>query len=233
MFIANRILAGLGIIGAVVGMFFAVQGALKAHNAVQSVKRDGGDADSLFRADKFDSALDKVRARVGEDGKLLGLNVYPGYMMAEATDGSEGRAFRVQFNGHVAKVPFASAGLGDAAIPLSRLDGKTVQKVAEAVAGKDGATLDDISHIILTKQPATGKAGWSVYVGDSKHWLASLDGSDVSNPADAALATAAKGQTAAEAAAEPAAGVAKTADDLAACMQRAGTDIAKIQACSG
>ena len=230
MFIANRILAGLGVIGAVVGMFFAVQGALKAHNAVQSVKRDGGDADSLFRADKFDSALDKVRARVGEDGKLLGLNVYPGYMMAEATDGSEGRAFRVQFNGHVAKVPFASAGaLGDAAIPLSRLDGKTVQKVAEAVAGKGGGTLDDISHIILTKQPATGKAGWSVYLGDSKHWLASLDGSDVSNPADAALATAAKAQTAAE----PAAGVASSADDLAACVQRAGTDIAKIQACSG
>ena len=232
MFIASRILAGLGLIGAVVGMFFAVRGAITAHNAVQSVKRDGGDAESLFRADRFDSALDKVRARVGEDGKLLGLNVYPGYMMAEASEasGEDGRAFRVQFNGHVTKVPFASGGLlRDAAIPLSRLDGETVQKVADAVAGKESATLDDISHIVLTNQPATGKAGWSVYLGDSKHWLASLDGSDVSNPAAQALATAAKAETAAE----PAAGVAKGADDLAACMQRAGTDIAKIQACSG
>ena len=235
MFIAHRLLLVLGLIGAAVGLFVGVRGMITAHEAVSSVNRKGGDAESLFHADRLDSALDKVRAKVGQDGKLLELNVYPGYLMVEAATGSndDGQAFRVQGNGAVTKVRFNPDGglLGDSAIALSKLDGKTVEGLATAVAGKEHATLDDVSHIIAMTQPDSGKAGWSVYLNNSKYWRAALDGSGLSNPAED-VGKAVKAVSAVDAAAKPAAGAPTSADDLAACMQAAGTSIAKIQACS-
>ena len=77
MIFASRPLFLLGLIGAAVGVLFGVKGMLAAHEAVSEVNRKGGDAASLFRADPLETALDKVRAKVGADGKLLQLNVYP------------------------------------------------------------------------------------------------------------------------------------------------------------
>ena len=226
MFIAHRMLLVLGLIGAAVGLFLGARGMITAHEAVSSVNRKGGDAESLFHADRLDRALDKVRAKVGQDGKLLELNVYPGYLMVEATAGSndDGQAFRVQGNGAVTKVPFIPAGglRGDSAIALSQLDGKTVEELAKAVAAKEHGTLDDVTHIITMTAPGSGEAGWNVYLSSSKYWRAALDGSALSNPA----------QDAGKATTKAAGGTADSAGDLAACMQAAGTSIAKIQACS-
>jgi hypothetical protein len=236
MFIGHRLLLLLGLIGAAVGLVIGVRGMITAHEAVKSVNRKGGDAESLFRADRLDSALDKVRAKVGSDGKLLELNVYPGYLMVEAGAGSHGdaSAFRVQGNGHVTKVPAMPIGgamLGGDAIELSKLEGKTVEGLAKAVAGKEHATLDDVTHIIATIQPGSGKPGWNVYLNNSKYWRAALDGSALSNPAEDVGKTL-NAASAVNAAAKPASGAATGADDLAVCMQAAGTDIAKIQACA-
>ena len=235
MFIAHRMLLVLGLIGAAVGLFLGVKGMITAHEAVSSVNRKGADAESLFHADRLDRALDKVRAEVGPDGELLGLNIYPGYLMVEAAAGAhgDGRALRVQGDGHVTRVPAMPAGgalLGDETIELSRLDGRTVEGLAKAVAGKEHATLDDVSHIIATIEPVSGKPGWNVYLTSSKYWRAALDGSALSNPADDAGKTL-EAASAVNAAAKPAAGAAESAGDLAACMQAAGTSIAKIQAC--
>ena len=132
MFIAHRLLLVLGLIGAAVGLFLGVRGMITAHEAVSSVNRKGGDAESLFHADRLDRALDKVRAKVGPDGKLRELTVYPGYLMVQATAGSngDGRTFRVQGNGAVTKapdIPTAAGLLGgkrDRAVPGQGQDGR-------------------------------------------------------------------------------------------------------------
>jgi hypothetical protein len=236
MFIANRLLLVLGLIGAAVGLFLGVRGMITAHEAVDSVNRKGADAESLFHADRLDSALEKVRANVGPDGKLRELTVYPGYLMVQASAGSDGdaRTFRVQGNGAVTKapaMPTAAGLLGGKAIALSQVKGKTVEALAKAVAGKEDGTLDDITHIITMSEPGSGEPGWSVYLNNSKYWRAALDGSALSNPA-ADTAKKVRAATAGNAATAPAAGAATGADDLASCMQAAGTSIEKIQACA-
>src|ERR671934_2710163 len=103
----SRALLILGLLGAVIGLVIGIRGALAAHEAVSEVNRKGGEETSLFRADRLDTALDKVRSKIGADGKLLQLDVYPGYLMVDASAGSEetGRAFKVQANGQVDEQP--------------------------------------------------------------------------------------------------------------------------------
>src|SRR5215218_7690877 len=114
MIILYRPLFFLGLLGAAVGVFFGVKGMLVAQEAVSEVNRKGGDAASMFRAERLDSALDKVRAKVGDDGKLLQLNIYPGYLDVNASTGSEdeGRAFKVQGDGRIIEHPLTLTGPG-------------------------------------------------------------------------------------------------------------------------
>jgi hypothetical protein len=241
MFIVHsRLLLVLGLIGAAVGIFFGVKGALIAHDAVSEVNRKGGDDNSLFRAQRFDSALDKVRANVGADGDLLRLTVYPGYMMVEASTGSEekGQAFKVQESGRVTKMPLTLTGpgrLADNVFPLAKLHGSTIEKLAGDVAAKENGTLDDVAYVIAQIQPGSGDAGLNVYMKNSRFWQAALDGSGLANPdkqARKALDDAEATIESATKATKATSGAAKQSDDLASCVQAAGTDVDKLQACS-
>jgi hypothetical protein len=238
MFIASRLLLILGLVGAAVGLFFGAKGAITAHDAVQSVNRKGGDDESLFHAARLEGALDKVRANVGADGELLRLTVYPGYVMAEASTGSEdeGKSFRVQENGKVTKAPLTLTGpgrLADNVFALDKIDAKTIERLARAVAAKEHATLDDVAYVIATIQAGSGKPGINVYLKNSKFWQAALDGSGLSNPDKEARNALDNAAAAVDAATSTTTSAAKGADDLAACVQAAGGDVEKLQACSG
>ncbi|HET6508316.1 MAG TPA: hypothetical protein VFG42_16100 [Baekduia sp.] len=241
-----RSLTILGLIGAAVGLFFGVKGAITAKHATDSVNRKGGDPKSQFHADRLSQSLDKVRAQVGDDGRLLALNVYPGYIEADASTGSEdrGRSFRIQEDGRVDKLPVTLTGPGtlkDNVFPINKVDTKVVEKLAGEAAAKEHLGLDDVSHIVVTVMPDTGKPGISVYLDNQRFWRASLDGKGMSSPeADARKAMAGvqktldgldNSATTAKTTA-PSTGSAAPKGDLTACLSAAGTDAAKVTACT-
>jgi hypothetical protein len=248
-----RTLTVLGLVGAVVGIFFGVKGAVTAKRASDSVNRKGGDAKSQFHADRLTKSLDKVRAEFGADGQLLSLNIYPGYIQADASTGSEdkGRSFRIQEDGRVDELPVTLTGPGmlkDNVFAIDKIDTKVVEKLAGEAAAKEHLGLNDVSHIVVTIQPDSGKPGIAVYLDNQRFWRAALDGSGLSTPdADArkamagvqetldgldGSATTASPKTASPktAAATPSAAAPKT--DLTACLAAAGTDAARITACT-
>lgn len=241
-----RSLTILGLIGAAVGLFFGVKGAITAKHATDSVNRKGGDAKSQFHADRLSKSLDKVRAEVGADGQLLQLNIYPGYVTADASTGSEdkGRSFRIQEDGRVDELPVTLTGPGkvkDNVFPLESVDTKVIEKLAGQAAAKEHLGLDDVSHIIVTIQPDSGKPGIAVYLSNQRFWRAALDGTGLSNPDQQARAAIDGAEQAVEGlkssssssseATAPKAGAPKTTD-LAGCISAAGTDAAKITACT-
>jgi hypothetical protein len=258
MFYAPRmVLLVLGLVGAVVGVYFGINGALTTREAVDEVNRKGGDEASLFRAANLAPVLENVRAEVGADGELLELAIYPGYAMVEASTGSEeqGRAFKVQSDGDIVEPRglnlIGPGKLADNVFPLAKLDARAIEKLANAAAAKDHRTLDEVTHIMAMVQPDSGKPGLNVYLSNSQYWRAGLDGSGLSNPSDSARAAMANAQNTVDVAnattkaiddaaarsaadADKAAGkAAKDADDLAACVQAAGTDAEKLAACAG
>jgi hypothetical protein len=243
-----RALTFLGLLGAAVGIFFGAKGALTAKHAVDSVNRKGGDSKSMFHAKGLESGLDKVRAKVGADGKLLQLDIYPGYLAVDASSGSEdkGRSFRIQEDGKVDELPVTLTGpgkLADSVFALDKVDPAVVEKLAGEAAAKEHLGLDDVTHVIVMIQPDSGKPGIDVYLSNSRFWRGALDGSGLSNPDQQGrkaiddvektldgLDTAAPKPAAASSAAKPAA--ASGAGDLPACITAAGTDAAKIAACT-
>jgi hypothetical protein len=219
MFGSLRLLFVLGLVGAAVGLFFGVKGLVTAKHAVDSVNRKGGDDASLFHAGNLDKALNKVRAAVGSDGRLLQLNIYPGYLTVDASTGSEdkGRSFRVQEDGKVDEVPLTLNGPGrlkDNIFPLGDLKPATVEKLAGEAAAKEHGDLDDVTHVSAMIEPDSGKPGLNVYLANQRYWRASLDGTSLSNPDIEARKTLDSAQQAVEAvagqipSAAPAAGAA-------------------------
>jgi hypothetical protein len=242
-----RALFVLGIAGALVGVFFGAKGALTAKHAVDSVNRKGGDGQSMFHAKRLDAGLDKVRARIGADGRLLALNVYPGYLVVDASTGSEdeGRSFRVQEDGKVDELPVTLTGPGrlkDNVFALDKVDTAVVERLAGQAAAKERLGLDDVTHVAVVLEPDSGRPGINVYLKNARYWRAALDGSGLSTPdkdarrtLDGVEKTLSDLQPASAAAApsgpstKPAA---SGAIDLPSCLAAAATDTAKIAACT-
>jgi hypothetical protein len=234
-----RFSLGLALLGTVVGLFFGVRGAVHAKGTMDSVNRKGGDKESMFHADRLDKGLDKVRAKVGADGNLLQLNIYPGYIQVDASTGSEdkGRSFRIQEDGRTDELPVTLTGPGkvqDNVFPFEKVDAKVVEKLATQAAAKEHTDLDDVSHVIVMIEPDSGKPGINVYLKNSRYWRAALDGSGLSNPdidsrkaLDGVEKTLDGLDTAAPKATPP-----SSANDLSTCISAAGTDAAKISACA-
>jgi hypothetical protein len=242
-----RALFVLGIAGALVGVFFGVKGALTAKHAVDSVNRKGGDAKSMFHAGRLDAGLDKLRAKIGADGQLLQLNIYPGYLQVDAGTGSEdkGRSFRIQEDGKVDELPVTLTGPGrlkDNVFGLDRVDTAVVEKLARQAAQKEHLGLDDVTHVVVMLEPDSGRPGINVYLNNSRYWRAALDGSGLSNPDQQARKTldgvqkTLDGLDAHDAApASSSAGATPSpsgAGDLQACITAAGASAAKIAACT-
>ena len=242
-----RALFVLGLAGALVGVFFGAKGALTAKHAVDSVNRKGGDEQSMFHAERLAAGLDKVRAKVGADGQLLALNIYPGYLVVDASTGSEdkGRSFRVQEDGKVDELPVTLTGPGrlkDNVFALDQVDTAVVERIAGRAAAREHLGLDDVTHVAVALEPDSGRPGINVYLDNSRYWRAALDGSGLSTPDQDARRTldgvekTLSDLQPASAAAAPGAPTAKPAasgaTDLPSCLAAAATDTAKIAACT-
>jgi hypothetical protein len=234
----------LGVVGALVGGFFGLKGALAAKHSSDAVNRKGGDSKSMFHADRLEAGLAKVRAKVGNDGQLLSLSIYPGYLAVDASTGSEDKArtFRIQDDGKVNELPVSLTGpgkLADNVFPFAKVDPKAVEKVANATAAKEHLTLDDVTHVIVGIQAGSGEPGIAAYTNNSRFWQAKLDGSDLTNPVlegrkalnkvDETLAQPSAATPTADA---PTADAPSGAADLQSCITAAGMDTAKIAACT-
>jgi hypothetical protein len=230
-----RALTLLGVVGALAGAYFGIRGMNTAKHAQDSVNRKGGDAKSMYHADRLESGLDKLRAKVGNDGQLLSLDVYPGYLVADAAAGSQdkGRSFRIQEDGKVQELPVNLVGPGklkDNVFPIDKLDPKVVQKVAEQTAAEQHVGgLDGVTHIDVGLTAMSDGASIAVYTDNDKFMRAALDGSGLADPVKQAAATLDDTEKAISSATP---GAASSATSVSTCITSAGTDAAKIAACA-
>lgn len=232
-----RALTFLGILGAAIGIFFGAKGALTAKSAVDSVNAKGGDSSSMFKAANLDEGLGKVRAKVGADGQLLQLNVYPGYLVVDASSGSEdkGRTFRVQQDGKVQEMPVTLTGPGrlkDNVFPIAKLNPSVVEKLANETAAKEHTDLDGITHIVAMIDPVSGTPQVNVYASSSRYWHAGLDGKDLANVDQDARKTLDDVSKTVDAATSQSRATASSAGDITACVSASGLDAAKVAACA-
>jgi hypothetical protein len=202
--------------------------------------------DDLFTTPGFTDALDAVSGQEGDDAPLLRIQVTSGGAEFQIRDGEQATGY-IYSGGDLNPVDVEVIGTGSLEgedFPLTEVDPAAIDKIDEGVQEASG--VDDIKITVLTleKSALDGKLRWVINAeGGGRTGLvynADPDGSNVTSPTgdipgsgDAggdgssdAGGSGGGGDTGASGGSVP------DAQALADCIQKAGGDVQKIQACT-
>lgn len=199
--------------------------------------------ESLYRQESFAKALDEVRERAGSGAELLKVGVLP--YMAEFQVAVDGKPKGYRYyakNGETGEYKVKIVGNGSIAgaeFAFDTVDAGITTKLASAVVERDGAL--SVTNMNLERDLTDGKLAWSVNAESDERtgivFQARPDGSGLADPT-AFARRAAGGQGGSSGSTSPVADPATDAPDVsdlsakADCIQAAGTDVAKLQACT-
>jgi hypothetical protein len=182
--------------------------------------------EDLFTTAGFQKATDAVQDKAGENAQVLQVQITQGGADFKLRSGEQATGF-VYTGGdlHDEKVDVIGSGsLEGQDFPFSEVDPAAVDKIVSGVKSEIGAADAKVTVMTLEKSAVDGNLKWTINAeGGGRTGLvynAEPDGSNVTSP----VGDVAGGGI-------PAPG-AKSGEDIAHCIQEAGTDVAKIQACA-
>ena len=234
-----RVIVG-GLIALVLVGFGVYRLVNRAGGAVKSVEQAGrgsgtsaADGSSLIRAKNLAKAIAAVSRKSGE---VLELRLEPATAKFQVRRGNSGSAqgWAYTSGGDLSSFGVKLIGPGriqDNVFPIAQLKATTPEKIVAAIHARNASlSLKDVQFMTLDLDAGTGKFMWSVNIGtpgSGSLYQANLNGGNVRLPGEAASGTATPSTT--PSTAQDA--VAK-AQRQATCIQNAGGDVAKIQACT-
>jgi hypothetical protein len=199
--------------------------------------------DELFTTAGFQKAYDAVKEKSG-DKPALQVQITQGGADFKLREGEQATGF-VYTGGsiHDEQVDVVGPGsLNGQDFPFSEIDPAAIDKIVSGVKSESG--ISDIKVTVMTfeKSPVDGQLKWTINAeGGGRTGLvynADPDGSNVTSPTGGVAgagtgtgttSTTGGGSTSASGGVTPSG---KTPAEIAQCIQQAGTDVQKIQACS-
>jgi hypothetical protein len=198
--------------------------------------------DDLFTTAGFQKAYDAVKEKAG--GKpALQVQITQGGADFKLRDGEQATGF-VYTGGslHDEQVDVVGPGsLNGQDFPFSEIDPAAIDKIVSGVKSESGISDIKVTVLTLEKSAVDGQLKWTINAeGGGRTGLvynADPDGSNVTSPLGGVAGTG-TGTTSTSGGGSTSAGGGvtapngKTPAEIAQCIQQAGTDVAKIQACS-
>jgi hypothetical protein len=197
--------------------------------------------DDLFTTAGFAKAYDAVTDKAGENAQALQVQITQGGADFKLRSGEQATGF-VYTGGdlHDEQVDVIGPGsLEGQDFPFTEIDPAAIDKIVSGV--KSQADVSDLKVTVMTleKSAVDGQLKWTINAeGGGRTGLvynAEPDGSNVTNPLGG-IAGAGSGGTSTSSGGGSAGGVTapngKTPQEIADCIQQAGTDVSKIQACT-
>jgi hypothetical protein len=188
-----------------------------------------GNAD-LFTSAGFQKAYDAVKDKAGENAQVLQVQITAGGADFKLRNGEQATGF-VYTGGdlHDEKVDVIGPGsLEGQDFPYSEVDPAAIDKIVSGVKSESGVNDLKVTVMTLERSSVDGKLKWAINAeGGGRAGLvynAEPDGSNVTSPLGDIAGSGSSGGTSSTGAKSP--------QDIANCIQRAGTDVSKIQACS-
>jgi hypothetical protein len=196
----------------------------------------------LFTSAGFQKAYDAVTDKAGENAQALQVQITAGGADFKLRNGEQATGF-VYTGGdlHDEKVDIIGPGsLNGQDFPFSEIDPAAIDKIVSGVKQKAGVSDVDVTVMTLEKSPVDGQLKWTINAeGGGRTGLvynAEPDGSNVTSPlgdiaggGTTGTSTSAGGSGSGGGATAP---NGKTPQEIADCIQQAGTDVSKIQACA-
>src|SRR4051794_19015603 len=216
--------------------------ALAACGSSDSVSNEGNE--DLFTTAGFQKAFDAVTDKAGENAQALQVQITEGGADFKLRSGEQATGF-VYTGGdlHDEKVDVIGPGsLEGQDFPFSEIDPAAIDRIVSGVKEKAGVSDLKVTVMTLEKSNIDGQLKWTINAeGGGRTGLvynAEPDGSNVTSPLGdiAASGSSQAPTTVATTDTLPSGGVTapngKTPQEIADCVQQAGTDVSKIQACA-
>jgi hypothetical protein len=196
--------------------------------------------DDLFTTAGFQKAFDAVKDKAGENAQALQVQITQGGADFKLRNGEQATGF-VYTGGdlHDEQVQVVGPGsLNGQDFPFSEVDPAAIDKIVSGV--KSQADVSDLKVTVMTleKSPVDGQLKWTINAeGGGRSGLvynAEPDGSNVTSPLGniAGSGTGTTSTTGGGSSGGVTAPNGKTPAEIAQCVQQAGTDVSKIQACA-
>jgi hypothetical protein len=198
----------------------------------------GGSSDSnvstngnsdLFTTAGFQKAFDAVQDKAGENAQALQVQITGGGADFKLRNGEQATGF-VYTGGdlHDETVDVIGPGsLEGQDFPFSEIDPAAINKIVDGVKQKSGVSDLKVTVMTLEKSSVDGQLKWTINAeGGGRTGLvynAEPDGANVTSPLGEIAGSGSGGTDTSGS---------KSPQDIATCIQQAGTDVAKIQACT-
>ena len=202
----------------------------------------------LFTTAGFQKALDAVKGKAGDNAQALQVQITEGGADFKLRNGEQATGF-VYTGGalHDEKVDVIGPGsLEGQDFPFSEIDPAAIDKIVSGVKQQAGVNDLKVTVMTLEKSAVDGQLKWTINAeGGGRTGLvynAEPDGSSVTSPLGDIAGSGSSGtstsgaSTSGTSSTEASGGITtpsgKTPAEIAQCIQQAGTDVSKIQACA-
>jgi hypothetical protein len=214
--------------------------AVAACGSSDSVSNEGNE--DLFTTAGFQKALDAVTDKAGENAQALQVQITEGGADFKLRSGEQATGF-VYTGGdlHDEKVDVIGPGSLDGQdFPFSEIDPAAIDRIVSGVKQESGASDLNVTVMTLEKSQIDGTLKWTINAeGGGRTGLvynAEPDGSNVTSPLGDIAGSGSDSATTPTDTSASSGGVTapngKTPAEIANCIQQAGTDVSKIQACT-
>jgi hypothetical protein len=206
----------------------------------------GGSSDSvsnegnsdLFTTAGFQKAYDAVKDKAGENAQALQVQVTEGGADFKLRNGEQATGF-VYTGGdlHDEDVDVIGPGsLEGQDYPFSEIDPAAIDKIVSGVKQASGVSDLKVTVMTFEKSQIDGTLKWTINAeGGGRTGLvynAEPDGSNVTSPLGDIAGSGSGGTSTSGGKIESDSVTGKTPAEIANCIQQAGTDVSKIQACT-
>jgi hypothetical protein len=192
----------------------------------------------LFTSAGFQKAYDAVKDKAGENAQALQVQITEGGADFKLRNGEQATGF-VYTGGdlHDEKVDVVGPGsLEGQDFPFTEINPAAIDKIVSGVKEKAGVSDLKVTVMTLEKSPVDGQLKWTINAeGGGRTGLvynAEPDGSNVTSPLGGIAGSGSGGTSIGGSTTGVTTPSGKTPAEIAQCVQAAGTDVRKIQACA-
>ena len=182
------------------------------------------DSATLFKASNLNKVLTQAKSELGTT-PVTALKIEPRDVKVV------GQSKTVTVDNGGKSLVVSTPSIPGSGFDLGLVSPATVESVVNAVESKTSLKQSSIAYVAVAVDPVSNKPFYGVYpVRGSSHFQANINGGNLKE--FGGLSSASSGAGAAPSSGTPAGGGASNPQAIAACVSKAGTDPAKIAACT-